>query len=89
MINHPKRRTDVHAESLPDGSVLLFDPVNMTGYPMSASAGAIWQVCDGAHSFEQIVNDLHSVYDAGRDQIERDTTAFLEQLAEIGLLDAS
>jgi hypothetical protein len=88
MINHPKRRTDVHAESMPDGSMLLFDPVSMMGYPISASAGAIWQACDGAHSLEQIVNDLNSVYDASCNQIECDTIAFLEHLAQIGLLDA-
>jgi hypothetical protein len=81
-----RRKPDVMAESLPDGSMVLFDPTDMMAYPISASAAVIWASCDSGRTTSQIVEDLLSIYDAPRDTIERDIETFISQLLGMGLL---
>ena len=80
------RKPDVTAEVLPDGSMVLFDPAKMMAYPISASGAVIWEAYDGNAAPSRIVDDLVSVYDTSRDKVERDASAFVAQLIEIGLL---
>lgn len=80
------RKPDVTAEVLPDGSMVLFDPAEMVAYPISASGAVIWEALDGSRASERVVDDLLSVYDAPRDQVEGDANAFVAKLIEIGLL---
>ena len=81
-----RRKPDVTAESLPDGSMVLFDPTDMMAYPISSSAAVIWASCDRGSTPSQIVDDLLSIYDAPRESIERDIDAFIAELLAIGLL---
>jgi len=74
------------AESLPDGSMVLFDPTDMMAYPISASGAVIWASCDTGRTHSQIVDDLLSIYDAPRETIEHDIEAFIAQLLGMGLL---
>jgi len=80
------RKPAVTAEVLPDGSMVLFDPADMMAYPISASGAVVWEAYDRSAAPPRIVEDLLSVYDAPRDRVERDVSAFVAQLVEIGLL---
>lgn len=85
----PRRRTDVLAEYLPDGSAVIFDPRTHTAYPLTATAAVVWETCDGAHPSGTMVAQLAAVFEAPADVIERDVQTFLEQLIAIGLIESS
>jgi hypothetical protein len=81
------RRTEVEEHTLPDQSCLLFDQRSRTCVPVSESAGRIWRLCDGNHTLDQIVDDLASIYDAERAQIDHDAREFLAFLERHGLVE--
>ena len=80
-------RTAVEAHTLPDESVLLFDGDTGTAIPVNECAGKIWEMCNGAHTVDQIVDNLAAHYDAERIDIDRDTREFLAILARHGFID--
>jgi hypothetical protein len=81
------RRIDVEAHTLPDKSYLLFDPSSRITVPVSESAGRIWELCDGDHTIDQIVDDLAIIYDAERFQIDHDAREFLALLERHGFVE--
>jgi hypothetical protein len=81
------RRAEVEAHTLPDQSCLLFDQRSRTSMPVSESAGRIWRLCDGSHTLDQIVDDLASIYDAERHQIDGDVREFLALLERHGFVE--
>jgi len=72
---------------LPDQSLLLYEKSNGIALPVNESGAAIWQLCDGTHTVDEIVEALALLYDAPRSQIERDAGEFLTVLVRHGLLD--
>ena len=85
----PRRRSDILAEFLPDGSAVLFDPRTEMAYPLTATAAVVWDTCDGAHTPAAMVDELAAVYDAPAEVLDRDVRALLVHLCEIGLLEPS
>ena len=81
------RQARVEAQRLPDGSLLLFDTASETAVPLNESGAFIWEMCDGSHSVDQIVDNLAGRYDAERSQVDRDTRAFLDVLIGQGLVE--
>ena len=43
----PRRRPEVLADRLPDGSAVLFDPREEMVYAISATGAHLWDACDG------------------------------------------
>jgi len=81
------RKAEVEAHTLPDQSLLLYEKNNGIALPVNESGAVIWELCDGRHTIEEIVEDLALRYDAPRTQIERDACKFLTVLVDHGLLD--
>lgn len=81
------RRTEVEAHTLPDQSVLLYEKSRGVALPVNESGAKIWELCDGTHSVDQIIEDLALRYDAPRSQIDRDAHEFIAVLLRHGLLD--
>jgi hypothetical protein len=86
MAPRVMQKANVTAETLPDGSMILFDVAKMMVYPISASAALVWDACKRICSPDEIVDGLLSIYEAPRDRIKHDTETFITQLMEIGLL---
>lgn len=84
--HNPRRREDVQAEDLPDGSTLLFDPTNLMTYPISSSASLVWRVCDGRHSKNDIADQIESEYEVDHETAEKDVAKLLEDFDKLGLL---
>ena len=80
------RRPDVEAHQLPDESLLLFAQSGSTAVPVNKSGAKIWELCDGARTVDEIVDELASFYEAPRSQIEQDAREFLAALVRHGLL---
>ena len=78
---------EVKTHALPDGSILLFTPHAGAAIPLNASGAAIWTLCDGTRSVDEIVGQLAEDYDAPRDQIETDSRRFLAEMTRLGLLE--
>lgn len=83
----PRRRLDVESEILPDGSMVLYDPIIATAYPISESAALVWDACDGRNTTEAIVERLADVYDAPTERIGRDVRTLLTDFVNHGLLE--
>ena len=81
------RDPEVESNPLPDQTVLLFQKDTSLAVPVNAEGAAIWKMCDGAHTIDQIVDKLAEIYDQERSRIEKDVRAFLGELVRLGLVD--
>jgi coenzyme PQQ biosynthesis protein PqqD len=81
------RRPEVDLNPLPDQTVLLFQKDTSLAVPVNQSGAAIWEMCDGAHTLDQIVDKLAETYDQQRSRIEQDVRTFLEELTRLGLVE--
>ena len=77
----------MEAHKLPDRSMLLFEKSSGITLPVNESGAQIWELCDGSHSVDQIVEDLALRYDAPPSEIDRDAREFLAVLLHHGLVD--
>lgn len=66
----------------------IFDPVSGRLVQLNATALAIWDLCDGETQDDEIVEALVELTGADRADLERDVRFLLEQLRELGLIDA-
>jgi len=83
LVRHP----EVDANPLPDQTVLLFQKDTSLAVPVNQSAAAIWEMCDGAHTLDQIVDKLAETYDQQRTLIEQDVRTFLNELLRLGFVE--
>ena len=83
FVRHP----EVESNRLPDQTVLLFQKDTSLAVPVNAEGAAIWKMCDGAHTIDQIVDKLAEIYDQERSRIDQDVRAFLGELVRLGLVD--
>jgi hypothetical protein len=81
------RRPEVSANALPDQTVLLFQRDTSLAVPVNQVGAAIWEMCDGAHTVDQMVDKLAEIYDQERGRIERDAHAFLDELIGLGFVE--
>lgn len=80
------RRVEVDANPLPDETVLLFQKDTSLAVPINQAGAAIWEMCDGVHTVDQIVDELVEIYDQDRSRIEQDVRTFLDELIRLGLV---
>ena len=83
FVHHP----EVESNPLPDQTVLLFQKETSLAVPVNAEGAAIWKMCDGAHTVDQMVDNLTEIYDQERSRIDQDVRAFLGELVRLGLVD--
>jgi coenzyme PQQ synthesis protein D (PqqD) len=81
------RHREVDRNPLPDQTVLLFQKDTSLAVPVNQVGAAIWEMCDGVHSLDQIVDKLAETYDQERSRIEQDARAFLGELIRLGLVE--
>jgi hypothetical protein len=81
------RFPEVNCNLLPDQTVLLFQKNTSLAVPVNQSGATIWEMCDGAHTLDQVVDRLAEIYDQERSRIEQDTRAFLAELIRLGLVE--
>lgn len=85
-IAAPRRRADVEARELPDGSWLLFDPADGSSHAINASAGLIWSLSDGQHSTAAICDAVLARYEADPETVRQDVARLLAEFGRLGLL---
>jgi hypothetical protein len=67
--------------------MVIYDPTESCAASLSASARAIWELCDGTRTAEQICVELAQTYGTDGGELREDVTRALERLCELGLLD--
>jgi hypothetical protein len=66
--------------------VLDLDHLDLQPYVFEGSASQIWACLDGDRTEEEVVTDLAEAFGAPGDQVAHDVRAFIDRLAELGLI---
>lgn len=65
----------------------IFDPATRALHRLNPSALAIWELCDGETTIEDMAGAVSELTDVSIADATKDITATLVQLSELGLLD--
>jgi len=79
-----RRAFDVRTDTA-SGSVLLVR--GMDAYELDPVGVAVWTLCDGEHTEEQIVDEVTATWSAEREVVSRDVRSFVGELTAAGLLE--
>jgi hypothetical protein len=84
----PPRRKDLVVSDVEDGNETLFlDSASDTVVSLNSTAAAIWYLCDGQRTAEDILAEVASVRgEVARDVLERDVNAAIALLRKHALL---
>ena len=79
-----RRAFDVRTDTA-TGSVLLVR--GMDAYELDPVGVAVWTLCDGDHTEDQIVDEVAAQWGQDRDVVSRDVRSFVGELTAAGLLE--
>ena len=79
-----RRAFDVRTDTA-SGSVLLVR--GMDAYELDPVGVAVWTLCDGGHTEEQIVDEVAATWGTKREVVSRDVRSFVGELTAAGLLE--
>jgi hypothetical protein len=81
----PVRRQGASGVEL-DDNIAVYDDVGQLMILLNSSAGAVWNLCDGATTVDSMVQALSETYPGEAAVIGDDVRQTLRKLAEIGLV---
>jgi len=79
-----RRAFDVRTDTA-GGSVLLVR--GMDAYELDPVGVAVWTLCDGEHTEDQIVDEVATKWSTDRDVVGRDVRSFVGELTAAGLIE--
>ncbi|MEO7002061.1 MAG: PqqD family peptide modification chaperone [Ktedonobacterales bacterium] len=82
---YPQARPDVETHVLPDGSCLLFDPITCEGLALSIVGALVWDYCDGALAWDDIVSEIAGLTPQ-EPGVREEVQWFLKEFTQNGLL---
>jgi hypothetical protein len=80
----PVQRFDVRFNQTPTGPMLVR---GMDAFELNEVGLAVWRMCDGAHSVDDIVKHVADDFAVGQDQAAQDVNEFIAALRHARLLD--
>jgi hypothetical protein len=86
LSSRPRRRTDLQLRVSGDETVLL-DPSSDAVHVLNETALALWELCDGETSVEEMVEAAVGLFDAQQGRLEQDVLDALDAMTVRGLLD--
>jgi len=78
LQGYPRRKQQVIAQKA-SNDFLLFNMDDGNYYSLNEVGCRIWELCDGTHSVQQIIDTLAQEYDEARDVLAGDVVEFLEK----------
>lgn len=81
----PRHRRGQYLEEL-DGESVVFGRTSSKTYFMNGTASAIWKLCDGSRSVQDIANVLEGIYPESTSEIASDVAQIVDRLVAEGLL---
>lgn len=86
----PHKAADYNATVLPDGRWLLYHPSMREAVTLTASAGILWELCDGQTTVVDLIQQLQELYpDTPAARLETETLQLLQQFMEQALVTTS
>jgi hypothetical protein len=79
------RRGELTGATGPDGWA-IYDPDTDTAHLVNESARAIWELCDGATTPEEMASAIAELTSVGMDQARGDVEATLDRLLTLRLI---
>jgi hypothetical protein len=79
-----RRAFDVRTDTA-TGSVLLVR--GMDAYELDPVGVAVWTLCDGEHTEDQIIDEVARTYGQDRDVVGKDVRSFVGELTAAGLIE--
>ncbi len=76
----PMRSARILAQSVDDATVLLSLDEG-TYFRLNEVGGVVWELCDGGHTVQDVVDAICDLYDAPEDEVRRDVLDLLHELA--------
>jgi pyrroloquinoline quinone biosynthesis protein D len=86
-LTRPVRLIGTHEYRLGD-ELLVYVPDSETAHALNRSAVAIWELCDGTRTAEDISRELGQWLGCPGDALLRDTHTGIAELCELGLVKA-
>ncbi len=80
-VKWPKKSEDT-ASRIIDGEAVIVIPQKGVVTVLNETGSGIWQLLDGRNSVEDIINIISSQFDVSREEAEKDTLDFIEELIE-------
>lgn len=79
----PRKASHLSATVLPDGRWLLYNTEAREAVTLTASAGILWELCDGQTKVPGLIEQLQELYpDTPVSQLEAETVRMLRQFLE-------
>lgn len=69
-----------------DGTVTLYHPALDQALVLNGTASDVWRLCDGEHSFDEVVAFLADAYGTDARSIRAEVRAVVERFEGLGLL---
>ena len=79
------RKAEIMAADM-NGSTVMMDIETGMYYNLGEVGGAIWEILEQPISIDALIDKLMKEYDVSREQCEKDTLPFLQQLMDSGLV---
>ena len=79
------RKAEIMAADM-DGSTVMMDIHTGKYYNLGAVGGVIWELLEQPVNVETLIGKLMEKYNVSREQCEKDTVQFLQQLMSRGLV---
>jgi hypothetical protein len=84
--SRPVRRAGTSAVQL-DDNLALYDDVGQLLILLNWTAAAVWELCDGSTTVEEMARSLSETHDATPDLVGEDVRQTVRKLAELGLVE--
>ncbi len=80
-VKCPKKSEDT-ASRIIDGEAVIVTPQKGVVTVLNETGSGIWQLLDGENTVEDIINAISSEFNVSREEAEKDTLCFIEELIE-------
>jgi len=80
-VKWPKESEDT-ASRMIDGEAVIVTPQKGVVTVLNETGSGIWQLLDGENTVEDIINAISSEFNVSREEAEKDTLCFIEELID-------
>ena len=80
-VKWPKKSEDT-ASRIIDGEAVIVTPQKGVVTVLNETGSGIWQLLDGENTVEDIINAISSEFNVSREEAEKDTLCFIEELID-------
>jgi Coenzyme PQQ synthesis protein D (PqqD) len=88
LSSRPCRKAGIQRRTA-DGGTVLVDPAAKVEHVLNDTALALWELCDGDTTVEEMVVAAIGLFDAQGGRLEQDVLRALDAMTDQGLLERS